>query len=121
MEFNSGIGATIQEGGEMTKQEEIREMVKDYLVGSIHGATVSYGDLNGYDQSTVDFHTEELLGELSKQGVVIKVDSDLLDAILKLCVVNLEEGRGYPDCMAGYVAVEPLIKGGNPIGFVNEH
>ena len=43
-------------------------LVRDYLVGCIHGATVPYGDLSGYDKSTVDYQAEELLNELFKQG-----------------------------------------------------
>jgi len=58
----------------MTKQEEIREKTKNYLVGCIHGATASYNDLSGYDKSTVDFQTDELLEEQSKLGVVMKAD-----------------------------------------------
>ncbi len=39
-------------------------MIRDYLVGCIHGATVSYDDLSGYDKATADFQAEELLEEI---------------------------------------------------------
>ena len=52
--------------------------------------------------------TNSVYDKLHKQGVVIKVD--MPDIIPALCMCNLVEGRGYPRCMAGYVAWKPLIE-----------
>jgi len=121
----------------MTKQEKISRFTRNYLVGCIHGATVAYGDLSGYDKSTVDYQAEELLDELSKLGVVIKVDKELpetadwikcpcddctaenklIDEWGYFCDLTcgkrsywIARCRGHQEVFqAGYVAVEPLI------------
>jgi len=102
----------------MTKQEGIREMTKNYLVGCIHGATASYASLSGYDKSTVDFETDELLEEQSKQGLVLKVERELPvitwnsdDPLYDIAFQRgIAEGMGKL-LKAGYEAVVPLIEG----------
>ena len=95
----------------MTKQEEILEFVKFYLVGSIHGARVKYEDISDYDQSTVDFLSEELLGELSKRDVVIKVEKALPENLMAKLASNEAYSEAQQDMLrAGYVAVESLRK-----------
>jgi len=95
----------------MTKQEEIREVTKNCLVGYIHGATVSYADLSGYDRSTVDFQADELLEEQSKLGVVLKVDI----AQVSGCSIIGKTTAICPYKEAGFAAIEPLFEylGGN--------
>lgn len=88
----------------MATKEEIREMVKHYLVGCIHGARVSYDDISGYDRSTVDFEAEELLGELHKLGVVIGSDYIIGHSI------SIPEGTKLT-ATEPLVVIESLIEG----------
>lgn len=89
----------------------IQEMVKNYLVGCIHGAKAEYGSLSGYDKSTVDYLAKELLGELSKMGVVRKVERELPGAIMDGQIAWGKEDYRKILERFGYVAVEPLVEG----------
>jgi len=80
----------------MTKQEEIDR--------TRHAVGIALKLATGGDDNQV----EAIKRILSNLGVVIKVDRELNENIPPLCVVNLVEGRGYPNCMNGYT--EPLIK-----------
>ena len=53
----------------MLKRTDVKKFLRDYLVGCIHGAKVKYEDISGYDKSTVNFQTAELLDELIKRGM----------------------------------------------------
>jgi len=94
----------------MNKQEKIREMTKRIEVDRI---LIRYTGRTGADLNVVK-------RELSEAGVVIKVDRELPDSPWGFNADNgLTEARiltrGYycaehDMLMAGYVAVEPLVK-----------
>ena len=99
----------------MTKQEKIRAIVKNHLVGAIHGARVHYDDLSGYNKSTIEFLTDELLEEMSNQGVVIKKERELpLEIALDERLVTIRNGVISISVAllksAGLTAFEPLIE-----------
>ena len=87
----------------MDKREEIREGLLSKVRSIRNWRNRDDDPLSAEDD------TEDILNYLHRQGFVLRVDKELPDAIPEFCVVNLTEGRGYPRCIAGYVATEKLI------------
>ena len=84
----------------MTKQEEIREHLIEDLM-----------NYKGFDRAPTETIIDCVLGSLSLEDVVIKVDENKLPTI-SYNTAYPENEEIYQQAMlkAGYVAVEPLIK-----------
>lgn len=98
----------------MTKQKEIREGIHKTISDSV----LNQVTLDGLNYSLVHFERMEnaLLSYLHSQGVVIKVNGIFDDdsgetTCVGICNITCHNSERYLMLKAGYVAVEPLIKG----------
>lgn len=91
----------------MTKQEEIREGVRDLVVDLRNQAIVLH-------KIDVEPYLDAIFRLLHSQGVVIKVDEMpppvVLKKVLSLSEIALLYENDQKYIKAGYVATEPLIK-----------
>ena len=80
----------------MTKQEEIREKLREHIL-----IAIEWADKEGMTDAYLALHVEELERELGKLGVVIKVDRELSGCGCEICDADNDVSR---------TLVEPLIE-----------